>query len=71
MAQVGSEWPKWGQNGPSALDQYLMYLFDAKAVRNGYSILESISNTYVALQTNIKRNKHTILSETIKLSLSR
>ena len=25
MAQVGSEWPKWGWNGPSALDIYLMY----------------------------------------------
>ena len=39
MAQVGLEWPKWGQNGPSALDAYSMYLFEAQAVRNGYGTL--------------------------------
>ena len=33
MAQVGSGWPKWGHNGPSTLDTYLMYLFGAQAVR--------------------------------------
>ena len=71
MAQVGSEWTKWGHNGPSALDTYLMYLFDAQAVRNGYSIFESQSNTYVALQTNTKRDKHTSLSKPIKVPLSR
>ena len=38
MVVTGSEWPKWGQNGPSALYTYLMYFFDAQAVRNGYSI---------------------------------
>ena len=70
MAQVGSEWPKWGQNGPSVLDTYLIYFFDAQAVRNGYSICEARSNTYVALQTNIERDKHTSLSKPIKLPLS-
>ena len=25
MGVTGSEWPKWGRNGPSALDTYLMY----------------------------------------------
>ena len=68
---TGSEWPKWGQNGPSALDTYLMYLFDAQAVRNGYSIFEALSNMDVALQTNIERDKHISLSKPIKLPLSR
>ena len=45
---TGSEWPKWGQNGPLAFDTYLMYLFDAQAVRNGYSIFDARS--YKALQ---------------------
>ena len=58
MGVTGSEWPKWGQNGPSALDTYLMYLFDAQAVRNGYSIFEARSNTYVALQANIEFDEH-------------
>ena len=40
MAQVGSEWPKWGRNGPSALRMHLMYLFGAQAVGNCYCILE-------------------------------
>ena len=59
MAQVGSEWPKWGQDGPSAFDTYLIYLFDAQAVRNGYSIFDSPSNRchvadeHVTLQTNM------------------
>ena len=47
ITQVGSEWPKWGRNGPSALDTYLMYLFEAQAVRNGYRIFEGRSNIYV------------------------
>ena len=71
MGVTGSEWPKWGHNNPSALDTYLIYLFDAQAVRNGYSIFEAQSNTYVALQTNIERDKHTSLSKPIKLPLSR
>ena len=71
MGVTGSEWPKWGQNGPSALDTYLMYLFESRAVRNGYSIFEDRSNMYVALQTNIERDKHTSLSKAIKLPLSR
>ena len=70
MAQVGSEWPKWDQNGLSALDKYLMYLFDAQAVSNYYSTFEALSNTYVALQTNIKRDKRTSLSKPINLPLS-
>ena len=70
MAQVGSECPKWGRNGPSVLDTYLMYFFEAQAVRNGYCIFEGQSNMYVALQTNIKRGKHTSLSKAIKLPLS-
>ena len=70
MGVTGPEWPKWVQNGPSAIDTYLMYLFNAQAVRNGYSIFEAQSNTYVALQTNIERNKHTSLSKPINLPLS-
>ena len=70
MAQVGSEWLKWGRNGPSALDTYLMYLFEARAVRNGYCIFEGSSNMYVALQMNVERDKHTSLSKAIKLPLS-
>ena len=71
MGVTGSEWPKWGQNGPSALDTYLMYLSKARAVRNGYSIFEARSNMYVVLQMNIERDKHTSLSKPIKLPLSR
>ena len=70
MGVTGLEWPKWGQNGPSASDTYLMYLFDAKSLRNGYSIFESQSNMCVALQTNIERDKHKSLSKPIKLPLS-
>ena len=71
MGVTGSEWPRWGQNGPSVLDTYLMYLFGVQAVRNSYSIFEARSNTYVALQTNIERDKHKSLSKPIKLPLSR
>ena len=70
MAEVGLEWPKWNWNAPSVLDTYLMYLFNVKAVRNSYSIFEAQSSTYVALQTNIERDMHTILSKPIKLPLS-
>ena len=70
MAVTGSEWPKWGRNGPSALDTYLMFLFKARAVRNGYRIFEGRSNMYVALQTKIERDKHTSLSKAIKSPLS-
>ena len=69
MAQVGWEWPKCCQNGSSAFDMYLMYLFEARTVRNGYRIFEVQSNMYVALQTNIKRDKLTVLSKAIKLPL--
>ena len=41
MNHVGSKWPKWGWNGPSALDTYLMFLFEAQAVSNGYCIYEN------------------------------
>ena len=71
MAQVGPELPKWGRNGPSELDTYLTYLFEASAVRNGYGIFEGQSNMYVALQRNIECDKHTSLSKAIKLPLSR
>ena len=64
MAQVGSEWP-------NCVRYVFDVFFDAKAVRNGYSIFEYQSNTYVALQTKIEHNKHTSLSKPIKLSLSR
>ena len=47
MTQVGSKWTKWVRNGPSALDMYLMYLFEARAVGNGYHIFEGRSNMYV------------------------
>ena len=30
MAQVWSEWPKWGQNGPSALDTYNLQPVDER-----------------------------------------
>ena len=71
MAQVGSEWPKWVQNVPSALYTYFMYFFYAQAVRNGYSIFEALSNTYVVLQTNIERDNHTSLCKPIKLPMYR
>ena len=70
MGVTGLECPKWGRNGPSALYAYLMYFFDAQAVRNGYSFFEARSNTYLSLQMNIKRDKHTSLSKPIKLPLS-
>ena len=41
MNKVGSEYRKWGRNGPSALDTYLMYLFEARAVRKGYCICDN------------------------------
>ena len=41
MTQVESEWPKWGWNGPSELYMYLMYLFKARAVRDGYCICDN------------------------------
>ena len=47
MTQEGSEWPKCGYNVPSALGTYLMYLYEARAVRNGYHIFEGRSNMYV------------------------
>ena len=47
MAQMGPEWPKGGQNGPSALYTYLMYLFEEQAVRNSYCIFEGQSNMHV------------------------
>ena len=71
MGVTGSEWPKWGRNGPSALDTYLMYFFEERAVSNGYRIFEGRSNMYVALHTNIERDKNTSLSKAIKLPLSR
>ena len=70
MGVTGSEWPKWGRNVPSALDTYLMYLFEERSVRNVDHIFEGQSNMYVALQTNIERDMHTSLSEAIKLPLS-
>ena len=70
MDVTWSEFTKWGHNGPSELDTYLTYLFEASAVRNGYGIFEGQSNMYVALQTNIERDMHTSLSEAIKLPLS-
>ena len=41
MGVKGLAWPKCGQNGSSSLDTYLMYFFDAQAVRNGYIIFEA------------------------------
>ena len=41
MSVTGSKWPKWGQNGPSTLDTYLMYLFEERAIRNGYLICDN------------------------------
>ena len=40
MGVTGSEWPKWSLNGPSALDTFLVYFFEARAISNGYHILE-------------------------------
>ena len=70
MGVTGSKWPKRGRNGPSELSTYWMYLFKARAIRNGYLIFKGQLNMYVALQTNIEHNKHTILSKAIKLPLS-
>ena len=50
MGVTGLEWPKWGRNGPSALRTELMYLCQARAVGDGYRILEGRSNMYVTLQ---------------------
>ena len=69
MTHVGSEWPKWVQNFQSALYTYLIDLFDAQAVMNGYIIFEAWSNKYVDFQTNIEHDNHTSLSKPIKLPL--
>ena len=71
MGVTGLEWPKWGRNGPSALDTYLVYFFEARAIRNGYRIFGVQSNMYAAMQTNIEHDNHTSLSEAISLPLSR
>ena len=70
MGVTGSKWTKWGRNVPSALSTYLMYFFEARAVRNGYRIFKGRSNMYVVLQKNIEHDKHTSLSKVIKLPLS-
>ena len=70
MGVTGSEWPNWGRNGSSVLDMYLMYLFEARSVKNGCRIFKGRSNMHVVLQTNIKRDKQTSLSEEIELRLS-
>ena len=62
MGVTGSEWPKWGQNGPSALDTYLMYLFEARAVRNGYCICDNravYKNTSMP-KSQLKKKHHII-----------
>ena len=70
MGVTMSKRPKWGWNGQSELSMYLINLFEARAVRNGYLIFEGRSNMYVALQTIIEHNKHKKLSKSIKLPLS-
>ena len=63
MTKVGSEWPKWGRNGPSVLDTYFMYLFEARAVRNGYCICDNravYKNT--SMHKSQLRKKHHIIS---------
>ena len=40
-----------------------MYLFEARAVGNGYHILEGRSSMYVTFQTNIDYDKHTRFSK--------
>ena len=70
MGVTGSKWPKWGRNGPSALSKHLMYLFEARAIRNSYLIFKGQLNMYVDLQTSIEHDKHTNLIKAIKLPLS-
>ena len=59
MGVLGSKWPKWGRNGRSVFDMYLIYLFEERAIRNCFCIFEGQSNMYVSLQTNIERDEHT------------
>ena len=62
MTQVGSEWPKWGRNGPSALDTYLMYLFESQAVRNSYRICdnEAIYKNASTPESQLRKKNHSI-----------
>ena len=62
MTRVGSEWTKWGLNGPSALDMYLMYLFEARSVRNGYRICdnEAVYKNSSTLESQLRKKHHSI-----------
>ena len=62
MTQVGSEWPKWGQNGPSELDTYLMYFFEARAIRNGYRICdnEALYKNASTPESQLRKKHHSI-----------
>ena len=62
MTQVGSECPKWGRNGPSTLDTYLMYLFNARSVRNGYRICdnEAVYNNASTPESHLRKKHHSI-----------
>ena len=62
MIQVGLECPKWGRNGPSALDTYLMYFFEARAVRNSYCICdnEAVYKNASTPKSQIRRKHHSI-----------
>ena len=63
MTQVGSEWSKWGRNGPSALDTYFIYLFEARAVRNGYIICdnEAVYKNASTPESRLRKKHHSIL----------
>ena len=60
---MGSEWPKWGRNSPSALDGYLIYLFEARAVRNGYRICnnEAVYKNVSTPKSHLRKKHHSIL----------
>ena len=63
MTQVGSEWPKWIQNGQSALDTYLIYLFEAPAIRNSYHICdnEAVYNNASTPESQFRKKYNNIL----------
>ena len=62
MTQVGSEWPKWGRNGPIVLDAYLMYLSKARDVKSGYRIFENkaVYKNASTPESQLRKKHHTI-----------
>ena len=62
MSVIGSEWSNCGRNGLSALDMYLMYLFEARSVRNGYRICdnEAVYKNSSTLESQLRKKHHSI-----------